>query len=317
VSSNSNGPLEKKTFMRLNGYLKKFARSAALLLPAVVCTSASAQTSATAFDRPIHFVYAREGGKAFGNHTDAELKTAFKQVQKGITAYVPFLLNVTDPSDHADMIKWVQEQGAIIVPGIGQEPENSQIDDAKFITMARNTVKYTRWIRLENLQGYYDTSGRQPIQHMINVLVDMGYEHIMMNPWPVGGLDKTPVQFDKEQYLDSTIYQVSLKKTSSGLPDPSGDTNFFPPQGTKISDMFAHKPDIKILINYESAPQHELLTNMERRKTNSSYYEGMQITADKIAQRKDDLHWTPPFTSAYDPLQLKTWNLISARLNKF
>jgi len=74
---------------------------------------------------------------------------------------------------------------------------------------------------------------------------------------------------------------------------------------------------VKVLINYESAPQHEALSCLERENPLSSRA-AMNVTATAIENYTAyDLHWSPPFTTAYDPLKWGTWTWEANRFGDF
>lgn len=317
--------------MTLKRYLTTLACSAALALPVALFTAApaSAQVPPGVFSRPLHFVYARTAGKAFQgnsdpalNHTDAQLLTALDQVPGGVTALVPFMLNVTNVAQYDTFIRAITEtRGIIIVPGVGGDPDTGErIDSAGYKAMAANAKPYTDYIRLENMQGYLDrgTGGQAAIQSMINYVIGLGYKHVMLNPWPVD-MNNQPIPFTNVE-LDSTIYQVKLKKVNTPqgyCPDHTADaTNWGLPNNNTIVNMMNYRR-VKVLINYESAPQHEALTCLEREDPLSSRA-AMNITATAIENYTAyDLHWTPPFTTAYDPLKWGTWTWEANRLGDF
>lgn len=315
--------------MNLKKHFTYLACAGAVLLPAMP-KPAAAQVPPGVFSRPLHFVYARTNGKAFQgnsdpalNHTDAQLLAAFDQVPGGVTALVPFILNVTNVAQYATFIHDVTvTRGIVIVPGVGGDPDTGErIDSTGYKTMAANAKPYTDYIRLENMQGYLDrgTGGQAAIQSMINYVTNtLHYKHVMLNPWPVDA-NNQPIHFTNPE-LDSTIYQVRLTKVSTPqgyCPDHSQDaTNWGLPNNTEITNMMAYRR-VKILINYESAPQHEALSCLERQTPNSSKT-AMNKTATAIENYTAfDLHWNPPFTTAYDPLKWGTWTWEANRLGDF
>jgi len=267
------------------------------------------------YDRSIHLVYARSGGKAFGNkYSDDDFFAFFDKVPGGVTAAVPFLLNVADAAVYAPMLDRMKAKGIVIVPGVGQKPEDGPINARKYKDMARNYRPFTDYIRLENTQGYYNAHGEAPIQDLIDYCVSLGFKHIMMNPWPKkkgGGV----VPFRNPE-LDASIYQVLLnhdRKTHKVLPGPE---NWYPGNQVKIDEVRKYRPSITVLINYESAPQHRVLAQLEADDPGSSIA-AMDITVGHIRSGTKDLKWSPPFTTIYDPVQLGTWDWIAGQLGTF
>lgn len=291
-------------------------------------------SAASLYARPLHFTYARQDigdnkpiVQPFANtHNDNDLLAAFADVDPGITTIMPFFLNVTDLSGFATIINQVRGMNITIYPAVGADPVSDvyQID----ATYYKNIVDgYAAagfdCIRLENMQGYYETYGQAPIDRMIQYCIGKGFKHILLNPWPrvppkQGGQLLT---FNYPE-IDATMYQVQLdldKTTYYEQPDqmyePAGSTNW-QGNGTRIGPVASANPSVHILINYEAAPQHLALAQREKRYHDSRAK--MQITLDWIAAQRTSttwkLHWCPPFTTAYDGLVLGTWGWITDNL---
>lgn len=263
------------------------------------------------YTRSLHFVYSKT---MRDKYTDAQMLGFFDQVPGGLTAIVPFLLNVPDASVDAPIIAELKKRGITIVPGAGAKPKDGPINMQKFKDMAKNYRPYTDYIRLENTQGYYDMYGADEIQDLIDYCVSLGFKHIMLNPWPnaAGGV---AVPF-KNPELDATIHQVKLKhnrQTHEIIPDPE---NWFPGNQNKIDAIRKWRPGIAVIINYESAPQHQALTKLEQDHPGASK-DAMEITASMILKGNKQLHWEPPFTMNYDPVALGTWDWEAKRLGDF
>ena len=278
---------------------------AALLLPGLA--------TAAVFDRSLHMVYALAGGKGLPQYTDEQLLNYFDQVKPGVTALVPFLLNVANASQYEPMIKLVQSKGIIIVPGVGKAPSAGDIDSQVYLNMAKSYKQYTDYVRIENMQGFYTTYGKAGTQNFIDYCVSIGFKHIMMNPWPTttsGDL----VNFTNPE-CDSVFNAVSVNQNSTYVlnPDPS---NWHVVNGPNIADR-AIRPNISILINYESPGPQTILTNMEESNPGSSIA-AMNITVNDIIgkYKSENLHWAPPMTESYDPIALGTWDWIAATLSR-
>ena len=283
--------------------------------PAPAAMSRPTSAPADVYVRSLHVVYARSGGKAFGNtYGDDEFLKFFDEIPGGLTAAVPFLLNVPDASVYAPMLEKVKAKGIIIVPGVGQKPGDGPLNSARFKAIARNYRPFTDYIRLENTQGYYAADGAAPIQDMIDYVVSLGFKHVMLNPWPRqagGGV----VPFRNPE-LDATIHQVLLRQDRKARRPVPGAENWYPGNQTRIDEIRQYRPSIQVLINYESAPQHEVLAQMEQDAPQSSV-PAMDVTATHIEQGNRHLHWCPPFTTIYDPVKLGTWTWIAKRLGDF
>jgi hypothetical protein len=265
---------------------------------------------ANTWDRPIHIVYAQSGGPSLAE-TDDVLLNAWDQVPGGITAMTPFLLNVKNPSKYASMINEVQARGITITPGIGQDPSNGPINQPNYKAMAAAYRQYTDYVRLENMQGFYDTYGRAPIQDMIDYCTaTLGFTRIMLNPWPKASSGAL-VPFTNPE-LDSSFNNVMLdfnRQTFEVNPNP----NDWLVNQTYVGLIQAYKPSINVVVNYESAPQHEALLQLEKDNPGSSI-PALNITATQCETSPNNLHWCPPFTQIYDPIALGTWPWIANRL---
>lgn len=283
------------------------------LASSLLATRSTTINPANVYDRPLHTVYPLRGGNISGPPpTDDELLAAFDMVHGGLTAAIPFLLNVPDPSKFEPMIHKVQAKGITIIPGVGRRPSQGPINSQNYKDIARAYRQYTDYIRIENMQGFYDMYGQAPMQDMIDYLTGtLGFQHVMMNPWPLDS-NGNVVPF-KNPELDSSFNNVMLDFDHhipyTVHPNPK---NWLVNQ-TYVGKIQAYRPSIKIVVNYESQPQHEALYYMEKSKSGSSTA-AMNITANQCENSPNHLHWCPPFTHIYDPLALGTWPWIAKRL---
>ena len=269
-------------------------------------------SAASVYDRSLHMVYALSTGKGLPQYSDAQLLEHFEQVPGGVTALVPFLLNVVNVSQYDSMIRGVQSRGMIIVPGVGGPPNASNIDAQEYKDMAKAAKPYTDYIRVENMQGFYDEYGQAGLQNFIDYCVSIGYKHVMMNPWP-NAANGSLVDFPNSE-IDAVFNNVSVAVNGTTLiNDP---TNWHVVNGPNEQDR-AIRPGIPILINYESPGPQDILTNMEESNPGSSIAAMRNTVNDIIGRyRSEDLHWAPPLTESYDAIALGTWGWIAATLGK-
>jgi hypothetical protein len=300
---------------------RDFLKSSAAViagLPVLKTKAGSLSTvgPADVYDRPLHTVYPLRGGNLSGPPpTDDELLAAFDQVPGGITAMIPFLLNVKNPSKYESMIKKVQAKGITIVPGVGGNPRNGHpINDPIYKNMASAVRPYTDYIRLENLRGFYNyTGGKPPIQDMIDYLTGtLGFKHIMMNPWPSDSTGDI-VQFTNPE-IDASFNQVQLDFNHTTYKVIRNPNNWLVNM-IAINKILDYRPTCKIVVNYESPGQHGALYHMEKNHPGSSK-RAMNFTANQCQNDANNLYWAPPFTHIYDPLDLKTWPWIAKRLGQ-
>ena len=265
--------------------------------------------TAAQYERPLDFIYALQFGKPLP-YSDDQFFQYFDQVQPGITSLVSFLLNVDDISKYESFIKAVQQKNITMVPAVGAGSQDD-ISGTQYQNIAKVYKTFTDYIRLE----VGTTSNIPEIQKMVNYCLSLGFKHIMMNPWPMekGG---AAVNFPNPE-VDSAYIQVLLDENKSTEEPIPSSTNWYPGNKNRIAAVRKIRPDASIIINYESAPQQDALTNIEKSKAGSSIA-AMQITVDQI---KGDyapykLHWIPPMDKAYDPIALKTWTWIASQLSK-
>jgi hypothetical protein len=290
--------------------------AAAAASPALLasCAKSSPPPSGpgSVYARPLHIVYANSGGLAL-SYDEATLLQAFAQVTTGLTAVTPFFLNVATPTRYQSIIDKLQAQQITIIPGVGGDPSQGPLNSPAYQAMAQAHRAYTSYIRLENAQGFVDTYGATDVQGMVTYLTGtLGYAHVMLNPWPkdasgaalafAGGA--VEASFNQVQCnFDHTSYQLQ--------PDP---TNWLV-NLVAVNRILAAKPSCAILVNYESAPEHQVLVALERAQSGSSI-PALQVTATQCLNSNGTLHWCPPFTKIYDSIQLGTWNWIASQLSK-
>ncbi len=266
---------------------------------------------ANVWARPLHFVYPIQGANVSVPPTDAELLAAFDLVPGGLTALTPFLLNVKNPSQYSSMINAVQARGIIFNPGVGGPAAAGPLYTPGNQAIAAGYRNYTSYIRLENTQGFYQNPGGQAdIQSMIDYCVSLGFEHIMLNPWPLDG-NGNVVPFTNPE-LDASFNQVMLDFNHSTYVVTPDSRNWMV-NTNQVGAIQAYRPSINIVINYESEPQHEALYDLELNHPGSSIA-AMNITATECQNSTQGWHWAPPFTHVYDPLALGTWPWIANQL---
>ena len=264
------------------------------------------------YNRPIHISYALRQGKVL-KQTDAEILAAIDSVPNGVTCVTPFLLNVDDPSKYAPMLNALRARNIAVFAGVGRSAKAGQwkaeysINSQYMRDLAKKYLAYTDSIRIDNTQGFYDIEGAAPLQAYINYLLNIGFKHIMINPWPVSKGGK-PIPFTG---IESNFVEITLSNFDRKTGQVFAASTNWQPKEAKLAQMRAFDPRIKILVNYESEPQHRALWYIETHKPGSSL-EAMEITAKRC--ELNDWYWCPPWTKIYDPLALGTWPWIAKRL---
>jgi hypothetical protein len=266
--------------------------------------SVQVKTPASVYDRALHFVYAGSGSLFFPQYSDDYLlEEVFAQVPGGLTMLNPFFLNVKNPGQYASILQKLKDKGISVMPGIGNTADGTNsLNDPNNLAAADAYINYTDCIRLENTQGYYDTKGADDIQRIIDYCVLKGYKHIELNPWPMAPGNAYPIPFQNLQ-LDSTFQQVGNSKGN-----PTGLVN-----QTLVGKIQAYRPSIGVLVNYESAPQHQALADMEAQAPGSSIAL-LDLTASQCETSSNNLNFAFPFTHVYDPVELGTWDWMASRV---
>ncbi|KAK4064314.1 hypothetical protein Trihar35433_7831 [Trichoderma harzianum] len=282
-----------------------------MLLEALCVTTgfASIAAAGSVYQRSVHMVYALNGGLGIPSISDQQYLDAFDEAD--VTALVPFFLNVANPSAYESMIHSVQARNITIIPGIGRAPSAGDMDSQVYLDMAAAVKPYTDYVRIENMQGFYDTYGKAGTQNFINYCRTLGFKHIMMNPWPTTS-NGSLVSFNCPE-CDSAFNSVIVKRSSQYVLEPS-PLNWHVDIGP-IDQVRALIPHIPILINYESPGPQTILTNEENQQKGSSL-DAFKITIGDITGQYDsyNLHWAPPLTQSYNSIGLGTWDWIANEL---
>jgi anaerobic selenocysteine-containing dehydrogenase len=288
--------------MNRRNFLKTSA--AAAVATAVFNRKAFAQADPD-YRRSLHFVYGI-GNNATLDNTDQALKSAFGQVTGGVTCLCPFLLNSLDPmnnSNFTNMINWVQNNGVIVTPAVGLTAQGNTLNNASNKAIAQGYFDLGTHIRLENLSGDYDNpGGASDVKGFIDTCIGIGFTKIMLNPWPVNS-NGTYMTFDSDQIacIDSAFQNVNPS---------TWELN-----SSAIEIINGLDSAVQILVNYESpGPQSTIAAMSHANQLNVFNTTLSDIGTFPIS---DHLHWAPPFTQSYDPLDENTWNFIANTVSGF
>lgn len=266
-------------------------------------------SAASVFDRSVHMVYALNDKLGMPSISDQTYLDAFDEANA--TALVPFFLNVANPQQYDKFIRNVLDKNIVIVPGVGRMPSDGDMDLPEYLDMATAMKNYTDYIRIENMQGFYDEHGKKGMQNFMDHCRALGYKHIMMNPWPKA-TDGSLVSFSCAECA-STFNSVIVHRKSQYVLDPNPEN--WHVQINPIDQVRQKVPGISVLINYESPGPQVILTNMEKKKKGSSL-EPFNTTLQDISReyKSYGLHWAPPMTQSYDSIDLRTWSWIARQL---
>jgi hypothetical protein len=245
----------------------------------------------------------------------------FDQIQPhGMTALSPLLLNKNPANFTADeewVIDELKARGVKVFIGLGKSQTKFpgagwDFSGDKMINWPVGYLQYTDCIRIDGFEANYWEEGLQAAQDYVSYLVGLGYKHIMINPWP----QENGVPIDLPG-ADSVFVSISL--SHSGAPDYAvlpDDGNWTGKSDAFIQNMRAVNPDVDIVTNYESEPQHLALTWVETNNLPYSAGEStnaMAITADHADFDPQNWSWSPPWSQTYDPYALGTWDWIAQR----
>jgi hypothetical protein len=290
--------------MNRRNFLK--SSSAAIASTAVLGTKAFAQAPAGIYDRSVHFVYGIHDRKTLDN-IDRDIQNALNKVTNGVTCLCPFFLNTMDPlsnSNFTNMLSWVSKKGITLVPGVGYPARGHTLNNRTNIDMARGYFKLGTHIRLENLSGFYrNPNGEQDVKGFIDRCIQIGFTNIMLNPWPVKNGNLMTFNSDQMKHIDSTFQNVN-RNTWELNPNP-------------IKKIIGIDPSIPILVNYESPRPQQKIGGMTIKDQEAVFKKTLKNLA--TFPRSDHLHWAPPFTQSYDPLDpgTDTWDFIARKLSGF
>ena len=274
---------------------------------AVLGSKAFAQGTGALYERSVHFVYAINSGKTIDN-SDSALQTAFGQVTGGVTCLCPFFLNVLDPasdSDYTNMLNWVTANGVTLVPAVGLTAAGNTLNNSTNVAIAKGYFQLGTHIRLENLSGYFQNPGGEAdVKGFINECISIGFTNIMLNPWPIDASGNY-MSFNSTQLanIDSAFQSVN--------------PNTWEINPTVVSTINGLDSSMKILVNYESPGPQSTIAAMTVANQKATFT--TTINDLETYPVSDHLHWAPPFTQSYDPLDpgTNTWNFIVTQLDSF
>jgi hypothetical protein len=279
--------------------------AAAAVASTILGHEALAQQPATVYNRPLHCVYALQGGKSL-TESDATLQSTWSQVTGGITALCPFFLNVpaADLPSYQTMINWAQANNIALIPAVGGPGPGHTLNTAGNQAIAQGYRNLpTRYIRLENLSGFYQNpGGPADVSGFIDYCIGIGFTKIMLNPWPV----------DASNNL-ATFTSTQLANIDAAFQNVNPNT--WEINTGMVNKIITADSSIRILVNYESPGPQQTIAAMTVPNQEATF----QTTLTQLAglPSTDNLHWCPPFTQSYDPVVEGTWTWIANQLDAF
>lgn len=252
------------------------------------------------YPRTVHFMYPQliSNGETF-----TTLSNALSKVSPTITFLSPLFLNVTNPLDstYADILNYVRTNGIKFGAAVGLPASGNQLMDGsgtnQTVLQAYDNAGFQPYLRVDNLSGYYQNAGGEgDIKNFLNEAIGYGFTNIMLNPWPYNPNTDTYMPITESNLLtniDSCFQNASHQNYTVIDADIQNIVNQTGNPG----------PSKQILINYESpGPQGTIAAMSFNDQINTFNTTLNSIHTYPIS---DHLHWAPPFTGSYDPLQEK------------
>ncbi len=278
--------------------------------------------------RPLHFSYGGTGGGSRLAQSDDEVLAALMNFPKKPTVLTPVILN-EDPVIFEPFISQLKQIVPKMYFGLGRGKSTGEhetffpktYDDN--IEMARKFRRYTSAIRIENFGNILDKSGDETMDaeaymvKFLNELHDMGFTDIMLNPWE-------PRPFDAEL---GEVYEKWPHATSTFFG--TGKSKWVAPE-SRINKVAEYNNDLAILVNYENAPRHIALAEIELAHQADPSLESSIDIMNYVVQRQADydalgaqdpslvrgFKWCPPWSQNYDPIALGTLDWIAEMLEE-
>ena len=239
-----------------------------------------ATTSADAgvYDKGMHITYAR--AEKVLTTSDSVILDAFGDMGIMPTLLSPVVLNA-DPSMYDDFITDLQELGpdTKIFFGIGKNTwdlSDSYYWD-KMMDRAEQYIVYSDCLRIDHFNSIVELSGESVVSDALDELHEMGFEHIMVNPW------KSPTT--AWPHVDGTWIAVYH------------DTTWLPKQD-RMETINGSWPEVHIVNMYENASAHLALAAM----TVSEQIEKFDLLLDDMVTNEISYSVAFPWTPSYDPL---------------
>jgi len=245
-------------------------------------TLAVEQGSEWIYYRPFNLVYADQGGKTIPED-DATIINALKSFPKKPTMITDVILN-GDPDAHAQFITSLKEITPNLCFALGREEYVLPADEPKLISIATKYSMYTRCIRVDHFQWLVNRSGEHAVRNYLNELRNLGFHHIMSNPW------QDPPSGNSWPYIEAAQIQV-INTTTTWLAPTE-----------QIRHILARWPNITVVVNYENPGQQRALAMLGAQGSIGA----MTQAADLQNSSPDLYRWMPPWSHNYDPYQLGT-----------
>jgi hypothetical protein len=151
----------------------------------------------------------------------------------------------------------------------------------KMVTRAQQFRVYTDCMRIDHFNTIVEISGEDKVVEYLNLIHDMGFAHIMINPW------YNPTTRSDWPHVECAF--IGVRHNSDWLPKED-----------RITAINASWPWVHVVNNYENSPGHVALAGMTIQQQQATF----QLALD---HRKT--FWFPygiafPWSKNYDPLDI-------------
>ena len=265
---------------------------------AVLGTKAFAEVAEVDYTRSVHFMYPQLVNKG---ETFTTLSNALSLVSPHVTFLSPLFLNVKNArSQYQDILNYVNTNGIKFGVGVGYPAAGNILCDGDNgvnmpILQAYDAAGFQPYLRVDNLSGYYQhPGGEDDIKNFLTQAIAYGFENIMLNPWPYNP--------NGNQYMPITEANLLANIDSCFQNASYQDYTVIDADIQNILTQTANQPSTpQILINYESPGPQGTIAKM----TFAQQVNTFNTTLNSINSypASNHLHWAPPFTGSYDPLQ--------------
>jgi len=245
-----------------------------------IAPAVTEQTSSNIYYRPFNLVYANQGGKTIPED-DSTIIDAFESFPLKPTMITDVLLN-EDPDGHTTFISSLKEITRNLCFALGKQNYVLPDDHSRVISLATKYAKYTRCIRIDHFQWLVEKSGDEAVRSYLVELHNLGFQHIMVNPW------QDPQSGNGWPYVDATQIAVD-KDTWKAKTDA-------------IHKILAQSPSVTVIVNYENPGGQDALAALGAQASIAA----MTIAADNQNSSPVPYRWMPPWSHNYDPYQLGT-----------
>lgn len=254
------------------------------------------------YSKNVHLAYINSGGIKDSSDNFPPFEEVIEYIRLlQPTSISPLVLNQT-PDKFDSEIRQFMEITPNLFFAFGKEETNLENPDDwnKMIEYARTSLKYTKCFRLDhfrNISGFKLATAEErlrresKVNEFFDALIDMGYEHLMLNPWT------RTESGEPWRHVESNW--ISVQNGKDGNDD--GVIEPYEPRISKVESGIEKQPGMLTVFMYENPPAHlhfselpnkevkEIVTMMANRSTESM-------------QSATPYRWAMPISPNYNPM---------------